>query len=101
VTFRLWVAPRARIQIRELITWWRENRPAAANHLPRELQRVLRLLGDAPYVGRPYLPAGIQGVRRIRLKGTPYAVYYEVDDTAGMVNVGGVWSSMRGLGPPL
>jgi len=101
VKLRVWVSPQARVEIRELVAWWRENRPAAASHLPQELQRVLRLLAEAPNTGTPYPVDGIEGVRRYRLKGTPYAVYNQVDQAEGMVKVASVWSSMRGSGPHL
>ena len=39
--------------------------------------------------------------RTWRLKGTPYVLFYRVDDAAETIWFVGAWSALRGLGPEL
>lgn len=85
----------------ELIIWWRTHRPAAAQHLPREIKRALRTLAETAYVGPPYELADTPDTRRWRLRNTPYYMYYQVQVDKGAINVAAVWSAQRGEGPPI
>jgi plasmid stabilization system protein ParE len=87
--------------ISDLDGWWRENRPAAVSQVTDELERVLAFLADNPHAGRPYPHRRIPGVRKYRLQGTPYLVYYVPDIEAGELKVLALWSAMRKRGPPL
>tara|TARA_R110002095_G_scaffold165203_1_gene143420 strand:- start:219 stop:356 length:138 start_codon:yes stop_codon:yes gene_type:complete len=44
---------------------------------------------------------GEHEVRQYRVRGTPYSVYYIVDDDSGQLVVVSAWSRMRGKGPSL
>jgi plasmid stabilization system protein ParE len=98
MSLRLVISQRARTQIREIIDWWRVNRPAAARRVPIGLKQVLRRIVESPNAAERYeTPRGT--VRRCRIPKTPYHVYYRVG--ADIVSVAAVWSAKRGSGPPL
>jgi len=64
-----------------------------------ELTASFDIIGDAPYIGRPYRQSPVPGTRRVLLKGTRYHVYYVPDTDEVMVLA--VWHAQRGAGPPL
>ena len=96
---RIKVMPPARRQLRELAVWWRENRPAAPGRVHASFGRALQFLAEFPRLGRVY--PELPGVRTYPLKGTPYHLFYEINEEAGVIEVVAVWSSMRGEGPDL
>ncbi len=96
---RVLVMPPARRQLRELVMWWRKNRPAAPGRVRSEFGRALGVLASHPHIGRPYEER--PGVRTFLLRGTPYLLFYEVLDGKQELHVLAVWSGMRGEGPPL
>ena len=98
---RVVLAPSARDQLRDLIRWWRENRPWTGRHLPVEVKRVLKLLAEFPNLGQRYEVSGRPNLRRIRLRKTPYHLYHEPGDEPGVVLVVAAWSGVREEGPPL
>lgn len=91
--------PEADAQIREIDSWWRDNRPASPELFVEELAAAFNIVGHAPHIGRVYRHSPVPGTRRVLLKGTRYHVYYipHVDD----VRVLAVWHAQRGVGPPL
>ncbi|MCK5689452.1 type II toxin-antitoxin system RelE/ParE family toxin [Myxococcota bacterium] len=93
------IAPLARLQLSELVLWWDENRPSARGRVVREFEAALDLLEVLAFAGRIYSKA--PQYRTLQLKGTPYALFYRVDEDAEAIWVDGVWSTMRGEGPPL
>lgn len=101
MTLAVRLSETARNQLRELLEWWRTNRPKAPGHLAREIKRALRLLAEAPRIGGPHPHATVLGVRRYRLRRTPYHLFYAVDDATRTLNVLAVWSGARGMGPTL
>jgi plasmid stabilization system protein ParE len=98
---RVRTTPDADDMITELDVWWSENRPAAPTLVIDELNRVLDLLSENPDAGRPHRHRRIRGLRKHRLQGTPYLVYYVPDFEAGELIVVALWSAMRKHGPPL
>lgn len=46
--------PKAEAQIREIDSWWRNNRPASPNLFADELTTVFAIIGQAPHIGRLY-----------------------------------------------
>ena len=91
--------PGVDLQIREIDSWWRRNRPASANLFSDELTTSFDLIGHTPNIGRLYRYSPVPGARRILLKGSRYHVYYVpgLED----VRVLAVWHAQRGVGPPL
>jgi len=100
VKLHVWPTEDAEAHIRELGAWWRANRRAAKDVFKNELARVREVLADTPNIGELY-EAGVPGLRRIRLRRTPYHVYYVPRTEHGDVVVIAVWSAQRGEGPPL
>lgn len=96
----VWATADAEQQIQELGTWWRFHRPAAKDVFKNELNRVYSVLQDTPNTGVLY-DVGIPGLRRLRLKKTPYYIYYVHRPEHQDVAVLAVWSAMRGEGPPV
>ena len=95
------VAPQARSQLLELHAWWVENRPAAATLVVDEFERLEHLLADSPNTGSVFERRKGKDVRRLRLRGTPYHLYYVVDEGNQAVLIAAVWSAMRSKGPDI
>lgn len=56
-------------------------------------------MAEHPGLGRAY--ASDPGYRTWRLKGTPYVLFYRVDEAAETVWIVAAWSAIRGAGPDL
>lgn len=90
--------PRAEEMIAELAEWWDENR-RDATELRVTLESVCDRLAENPFLGRPHPHARIEGIRKYRLLGTPYLLYYLPLVEPNELRVIGVWSGMRKRGP--
>jgi plasmid stabilization system protein ParE len=93
----LLVAPKARIQIRDALAWWREKREKAPRALAEELKATIALVREQPGVGRRVkdLPRILQlPIRRVR-----YTLYYQ--EWEGAIEIVAFWHSNRGSKPPL
>jgi plasmid stabilization system protein ParE len=101
MTFRVDVEPSASLQLDELDLWWREHRPDSTASVLDEFEEVIDLLETQPGVGVPYERKGMRDVRWVRLRGTPYKVYYHHEAGGDVVSIVAVWSGQRGVGPPL
>ena len=101
MSLHVWPTLDADADIAALAVWWSENRPAARDQFDNEIRRAWQVLAESPNVGTPYPSADIPGLRRLRLRRTPYLVYYVPRPDHGDVVVIAVWSGMRGEGPPL
>lgn len=95
------VSPRAREQVLAISQWWRENRDKNPFLFEDELIDGLALIGKSPLVSAVYRVMSQRVVRRVRLSGSRYYIYFEVDDRAEKVNVLAVWHASRGNGPRL
>ena len=93
------VTPEAETQIREIDSWWRENRLAAPDLFLSELTESFDISAGAPQIGRLYRKSPLRNARRLLLKQTRYHVYYVT--MADEVRVLAVWHAQRGVGPPL
>jgi plasmid stabilization system protein ParE len=101
MTLRVEIEPTAELQLLDLDAWWRECRPAARSRVTDEYARLLAMLAERPEVGAPYRHKDVRNVRWLRMKGTPYLVYYHHESGSDLVTIVAVWSGMRGEGPPL
>ena len=101
MSLRVVVAHSAQAQLDELAQWWHTNRPASATDVKTEFRRVIELLAESPFLGRPYRRRRERNVRHFPLAGTPYQVFYAPKPDAGELRVLAVWSAERGEGPPL
>lgn len=101
MTLRVVVAPSAQAQLEELATWWRGHRPAASTDLRTEFRRLVELLAEMPFLGRPCLPRRCRGLRHYPIPGTPYHLFYAAQPDRGELRVLAVWSVVRGAAPPL
>lgn len=52
-----------------------------------------------PYLGQLY--SGDERYRTMPIKGTPYLVFYAIDEDAQTIDIDAVWSTQRGKGPEL
>lgn len=93
--------PDAEAQIMYLGNWWRQNRSDAPDLFKQRLERAWRFIEISPGIGQLYPYPAIPNVRRIRIKDTPYHVYYVVNQNKREVTVLAVWSGTREEGPPL
>jgi len=85
-------------QIREIDSWWRENRLAVPDLFLSELTQSFDLIAGAPQIGRLYRKSPVRNARRLLFKRTRYHVYVTMPDE---VRVLAVWHAQRGVGPPL
>ena len=99
MTCKVEVQPTARLQLLELDEWWSVNRPASATRVIDAFERAIALLAETPDIGSLYRVPDLSEIRRLRLGGTPYALYYQHDVARDVVSVLAVWSNMRGHGP--
>ncbi|MEM7244424.1 MAG: type II toxin-antitoxin system RelE/ParE family toxin [Acidobacteriota bacterium] len=99
MTVRVGLAKRAARQVREIDTWWRENRPAAADLFSEEFAAALAAIEGAPQLGQSVPHATAPDVRRVLLRATRHHVYYVF--AGEVVRVLSVWSCLRGTGPDL
>ncbi len=97
---RIRVVPSAQQQIRDAISWWEANRPAAPNAIRDELRRAFRFLRAQPRMGARARNPGLESVRRVLLSRVRYHVYYRVVDATDTVEVLAFWQAQRAAGPP-
>lgn len=93
------VTPTARRQIAALGAWWNEHRAAARVRVEDALQAAIDTMAEHPNAGPAY--SQDPRYRTWRLKGTPYVLFYRVDEAADTVWIVVAWSGMRGAGPEL
>jgi plasmid stabilization system protein ParE len=99
MTIAVIVSPEAEAQIREIDSWWRENRKAAPDLFVQELAEATTTLETMPSAGHSTSHPEVKGLRRILLRATRYHVYYV--SNAETVLILAVWSAVRGAGPDL
>lgn len=95
------VSELANEQIRELDSWWRQNRLKAPNAVREELERVSTLITFQPTIGVRASNLKLPGVRRIFIERLHYHVYYRLVGTPEYIEIVAVWSSWRGTPPPI
>ena len=61
-------------QLREIVDWWRTNRPAAPSLPLDEFERCMTLLMHSPGVGARFRRSEVPDVRRLLLGGTKCCV---------------------------
>jgi len=93
------VSPTARRQIVSLSTWWSHNRAASRVRVEDALEAAVDAMAEHPGLGPTY--SQNPRYRSWRLKGTPYVLFYRVDDEAGAIWIVVAWSALRGAGPEL
>jgi plasmid stabilization system protein ParE len=92
-------APEARRQIAAFAAWWDDHRKDARVRVEDALEAAVGALAEHPGLGRPYSVNPTYRTRR--LKGTPYVLFYRVDEAAETIRVVSAWSGVRGSGPEL
>ena len=95
------VAPSAREHVRRIGEWWEINRPAAPTLFADEFEAALGRLTATPTSVPVYRQSRGRVVRRLLMPRTSYHVYFEIDETAGVVKVVALWHGRRGTGPKL
>ncbi|MBC8068544.1 MAG: type II toxin-antitoxin system RelE/ParE family toxin [Deltaproteobacteria bacterium] len=94
----VFTTPEADRRIEAIDAWWRANREKAPDLFEEELALAVRMLADAPGIGKRYLHA-TGGIRRVLLRSTRNHVYYvEHEDRVLVV---AVWGAVKGAGPDL
>ncbi|MBI5480210.1 MAG: type II toxin-antitoxin system RelE/ParE family toxin [Deltaproteobacteria bacterium] len=99
MTLRIAIAPSAQVQLEELAEWWQTHRPSASTDLATEFQRVVEVLAQMPFLGRPYRRRRSRNVRHYPIAGTPYHVFHAPTPDRGELRVLAVWSVVRGEAP--
>lgn len=95
MSVRVEIQPEAQEQIACLGKWWRVNRPWAPFLVLDELERLIGLLTDAPEIGQPYTHGGLKNIRRLRIRKTPYFIYYHYTPGGDVATIVSAWSAMR------
>jgi plasmid stabilization system protein ParE len=93
------VSPTARRQLLALAAWWRENRPSSRVRVEDALEAAITGMAEQPGLGPTYPRDPLY--RTWRLRGTPYVLFYRVDDSAETIRIVVAWSALRGAGPEL
>lgn len=101
MSVRVDIQPEAEEQIAALDRWWRTNRPAAPALVLDEMERLIALLAESPEIGRPYTHGGLRNIRWLRLRKTPYLLYYHYESGDDVATIVSVWSAMRNQRPPI
>jgi plasmid stabilization system protein ParE len=93
------VSPTARRQLLALAAWWRENRPSSRVRVEDALETAVAAMAEHPGLG----PTSSHDprYRTWRLRGTPYVLFYRVDDSTETIWIVVAWSALRGSGPGL
>jgi plasmid stabilization system protein ParE len=89
----------AQLQIGQLAAWWNEHRRDARVRIEDALEAAVAVIAEHSDVGRTY-PADPR-YKTWRLKGTPYILFYRVDEAADTIWVVVAWSGRRGTAPEL
>lgn len=84
--------------MRELATWWKENRPDSRTTVRKALRDVRSAIASTPF---GFQRDTERDVRRANLKNTPYYAFYRVKEAERLIEVVAVWSAQRGDGPKL
>jgi toxin ParE1/3/4 len=93
------VSPTARRQLLALAAWWSQNRSASRVRVEDALQAAVDAMAEHPALGPTY--SRDPRYRIWRLRGTPYVLFYRVDDADKTVWIVVAWSAVRGSGPEL
>jgi hypothetical protein len=96
---RIEIEPQAMAQLDELDVWWREHRSDSRTVVLDEFEAALDTLREQPDIGVPYERGDVRNVRSLRLRGTPYRLFYHHEPGADLLSVVAVWIPMRGVGP--
>ncbi|MEO0811246.1 MAG: type II toxin-antitoxin system RelE/ParE family toxin [Myxococcota bacterium] len=97
MTTRVILEPNAQSELDELDSWWRVNRQLVPDQVLTEYDRIQGELAVTPEVGRVY--ESYESIRWVRLKKTPYLLFYEFDAERNEVRILSVWSGVRGSRP--
>lgn len=96
---RVEFSPTARQQVLALAAWWREHRPAARVRVEDALEAAVAAVAEHPGLGTIY--SRDPRYRTWRLRGTPYVLFYRVDEAVETIWIVVAWSALRGSGPEL
>jgi plasmid stabilization system protein ParE len=81
--------------------WWRAHRREAKTLFTEELRDTQRRLAEKPDLGLLFVHRGGVAVRRLLMERTRNHVYYEVDESEGVVMIVALWGAVKGSGPDL
>lgn len=93
------VSPSAARQLAALAAWWDQNRTAAKVRVEDALEAAFDVMAEHPGAGPVY--AQDSRYRTWRLKGTPYVLFYRLDEAGDTIWIVVAWSGVRGTGPTL
>ncbi len=98
-TVKILTTPRAQDHLRELSLWWKKNRKSSRVSVKSSYLKAVGSIAENPQIGVIYEEN--PKYRTWALQGTPYRVFYWVDEQCQVVHIVALWSSMRGFGPSL
>lgn len=101
MSIQIEIQPEAQEQLAALGQWWRTHRSAAPSMVLDELERLVKLLADNPEIGRTYSHGGLANIRCLRLRKTPYLIYYHYEAGGDVVTIVSAWSGARRRRPPI
>jgi addiction module RelE/StbE family toxin len=78
------LSDRAKRDLREIQSWIAYDNPMAALRVATRILQLIELLADFPQLGRKW-EDGL--TRAIVVPRLPYRIHYQVDDSAGTVNI--------------
>lgn len=93
------ISPTARQQIAEFVEWWDLHRRASRVRVEDAVETALAAITAQPQLGQRYERNA--RYRLWRLKGTPYVLFYRIDEATETIWIAVAWSLVRGMGPAL
>jgi plasmid stabilization system protein ParE len=97
MALRVKISARAGSQIRQVASWWGENRTKASGAVREDVNEALALLTHQPLLGSPC--ADMPDLRRLLLGRLRYFLYYRV--TPDAVEILAFWHASRGKPPQI
>jgi plasmid stabilization system protein ParE len=73
------VAPEAVVEIVQISSWWRENRPRSPRIFQSEMDDALVLISSHPDIGRTARSQRVGNARVIELRRSRYRIQYQIN----------------------
>jgi plasmid stabilization system protein ParE len=92
--YKVIIAPRAIIDLEEMVRYIAQDDPQAAAKLGYALIEKTHVLGDWPELGRVVPEFGDPAIRELILR--PYRIVYRIDVAKRIIGVARFWHAARG-----
>ncbi|MFG1284938.1 type II toxin-antitoxin system RelE/ParE family toxin [Xanthobacter autotrophicus] len=84
--------PVAQQDLAAILAYLRQHSPVGMRHVGSTIHQTIRLLAAEPFMGRPGV---LPGAREFIVRGYPYIIAYEVDETRRELSIVSVIHTAR------